>query len=50
MACVLAGPIADRVPGVTQSVGIDPFRIAARAVSNRQFTAFVDATGHVTSA
>jgi sulfatase modifying factor 1 len=36
--------------GPVRSVRVDPFRIAARAVSNRQFTEFVDATGYVTSA
>ena len=36
--------------GPVRSVRVDPFRIAAHAVSNRQFAEFVDATGHVTSA
>ena len=36
--------------GPVRSVRVDPFRIAARAVSNRQFAEFVDATGYVTSA
>jgi len=36
--------------GPVRSVRVDPFRIAARSVSNRQFSEFVDATGYVTSA
>jgi formylglycine-generating enzyme len=36
--------------GPVRSVRVDPFRIAARSVSNHQFSAFVDATGYVTSA
>ena len=36
--------------GPVRSVRVDPFRIAARCVSNRQFAEFVDATGYVTSA
>jgi sulfatase modifying factor 1 len=36
--------------GPVRSVRVDPFRIAVRAVTNRDFTDFVDATGHVTSA
>jgi sulfatase modifying factor 1 len=36
--------------GPVRSVRVDPFRIAAGAVSNREFTAFVETTGHVTSA
>jgi sulfatase modifying factor 1 len=36
--------------GPVRSVRVDPFRIAAGAVSNRQFTEFVDATGYVTAA
>jgi sulfatase modifying factor 1 len=36
--------------GPVRSVQVDPFRVAAHAVSNRQFAEFVDATGHVTSA
>ena len=36
--------------GPVRSVRVDPFHIAARCVSNRQFAEFVDATGYVTSA
>ncbi len=36
--------------GPVRSVRLDPFRIAAGAVSNHEFSAFVAATGHVTSA
>jgi formylglycine-generating enzyme required for sulfatase activity len=36
--------------GPVRSVRVDPFRIAARSVSNRQFSQFVGATGYVTSA
>ena len=36
--------------GPVRSVRVDPFRIAARTVSNRDFAAFVDATGHITAA
>jgi sulfatase modifying factor 1 len=36
--------------GPVRSVRVDPFRIAAHAVSNHQFAEFVAATGHVTSA
>src|SRR3569832_2253889 len=36
--------------GPVRRVRVDPFCIAARSVSNRQFSEFVDATGHVTSA
>jgi formylglycine-generating enzyme len=36
--------------GPVRSVRVDPFRIAAGAVSNRQFAEFVAATGYVTSA
>jgi formylglycine-generating enzyme required for sulfatase activity len=36
--------------GPVRSVRVDPFGIAAHAVSNHQFAEFVAATGHVTSA
>jgi len=36
--------------GPVRSVRVDPFRIAARSVSNRQFAEFVNATGYVTTA
>jgi len=36
--------------GPVRAVRLDGFRIAATTVSNRQFAAFVDATGHVTDA
>jgi len=36
--------------GPVRAVRVDPFRIAAHCVSNRQFSEFVDATGYVTSA
>jgi len=36
--------------GPARMTWVDPFEIAAHAVSNRQFQEFVDATGHVTSA
>jgi formylglycine-generating enzyme len=36
--------------GPVRSVRVDPFRIAAHAVTNRQFAEFVEATGHVTFA
>jgi sulfatase modifying factor 1 len=36
--------------GPVRSVRVDPYRIAAHAVSNHQFAEFVAATGHVTSA
>jgi sulfatase modifying factor 1 len=36
--------------GPVRSIRVDPFRIAAGTVSNREFADFVDATGHVTSA
>jgi sulfatase modifying factor 1 len=36
--------------GPVRRVRVDPFCIAAHSVSNRQFSEFVDATGHVTSA
>jgi len=36
--------------GPVRSVRVDPFRIAARAVSNHQFAEFVAATGYVTAA
>jgi sulfatase modifying factor 1 len=36
--------------GPVRSVRVDPFRIAAGTVSNRQFAAFVEGTGYVTSA
>jgi formylglycine-generating enzyme len=36
--------------GPVRSVRVDPFRIGARAVSNREFAEFADATGYLTSA
>jgi sulfatase modifying factor 1 len=36
--------------GPVRPVRVDPFRIAARTVSNHEFSEFVDATGYVTSA
>src|SRR3954462_13093709 len=36
--------------GPVRCVRVDPFSIAAHSVSNRQFSEFVDATGHITSA
>src|SRR4051812_33379191 len=36
--------------GPVRSVRVDPFRIGARAVSNREFAEFAAATGHLTSA
>jgi formylglycine-generating enzyme required for sulfatase activity len=36
--------------GPIREMALDPFRIAAHAVTNEEFAAFVDATGHVTGA
>ena len=36
--------------GPVREVEVAPFSIAARAVTNEQFAAFVEATGHVTQA
>src|SRR4051812_19081540 len=36
--------------GPVRSVRVDPFRIAAGCVSNRQFSEFVEATRYVTAA
>lgn len=50
----LVGTSAPQIPddgeGPTRSVPVKPFRMAATAVTNAEFRAFVEATGHVTEA
>jgi sulfatase modifying factor 1 len=44
------GAFAEDGEGPVREVAVEPFAIAARAVTNEEFAAFVEATGHVTRA
>jgi formylglycine-generating enzyme required for sulfatase activity len=50
MGCEDPGAYADDGEGPLRAVRVDPFLIGSRCVSNRDFSAFVDATGYVTEA